>query len=165
MELLPPERSCGYWWRRQWCKVCSRATSLRRSMWTFPWSSPSTSVGTPLPSGGGLSGMFFGWMQDAILGIFLGLNGMSKALIGFGGSYLSKLLVLEGFVARCVMIGTLCLLNNLFLLGLGSLLGQTIPRGVWLRTLIQVPATGLFGGIVFLLYDRMKFSEKDFRKF
>jgi rod shape-determining protein MreD len=116
------------------------------------------------PVRGAIAGTAFGWMQDAIVGIFLGMNGMSKTLIGFGGSYLSKLLVLESFLARCFLISILSLLNNLFILGLGLMVGQTIGRGVWLRTLIQVPATGLVGGIVFVLYDRIKFPEKDFRQ-
>ncbi|MCZ6877848.1 MAG: rod shape-determining protein MreD, partial [Acidobacteria bacterium] len=53
------------------------------------------------PAKGAVRGFTFGLLKDAISGIYLGLNGLSKTLMGFGGSYLSKWLVLEGFPARC----------------------------------------------------------------
>ena len=59
------------------------------------------------PAKGAISGFSFGLLQDAISGIYLGLNGLSKTLMGFGGAYLSKWLLLEGLLARCVLIGFL----------------------------------------------------------
>ena len=116
------------------------------------------------PPKGALSGVAFGWLQDAVSGTFLGLNGLSKTLLGFGGSYLSKWLVLEGFVARCVLIGVLSAVDNAVVVGMGALLGQPIQQGVWLRVLVEVPITGVCGGSVFHFYDRVKFPEKDFRR-
>ncbi len=116
------------------------------------------------PAKGAVRGFTFGLLKDAISGIYLGLNGLSKTLMGFGGSYLSKWLLLEGFPARCVLIGLLSVLDDGIVVGMGALLGQTIQREMWLRTLIQAPITGIAGGLVFHVYDRFKFPQKDFRR-
>lgn len=116
------------------------------------------------PAKGALCGTAFGWLQDAISGTYLGLNGLSKTLIGFGGSYLSKWLVLEGFWARCIVIGVLSLVDNSVVAGMGVLLGQPIVQKVWLWILVEVSVTGLLGGGIFQIYDRLKFPPKDFRR-
>jgi len=116
------------------------------------------------PAKGAVRGFAFGLLKDAISGIYLGLNGFSKTLMGFGGSYLSKWLLLEGFPARCVLIGLLSALDEGIVVGMGALLGQTIQREMWLRTLIQVPVTGVAGSVLFQVYDRFKFPQKDFRR-
>ena len=116
------------------------------------------------PTKGAVCGITFGLLKDAISGIYLGLNGLSKTLMGFGGAYLSKWLLLEGLPARCVLIGLLSALDEGIVVGMGALLGQTIQREIWLRTLIQVPVTGVAGGVIFHVYDRFKFPEKDFRR-
>ena len=117
------------------------------------------------PAKGAVSGIAFGLLQDAISGIYLGLNGLSKTLMGFGGAYLSKWLFLEGLFARCVLIGFLSAVDEGIVVGMRAVLGQTIQQEVWLRILIQVPVTGIAGGVIFHFYDRIKFPEKDFRQF
>ena len=116
------------------------------------------------PTKGAVSGFAFGLLQDATSGIYLGLNGLSKTLMGFGGSYLRKWLLLEGLLARCVLIGLLSVVDEGIVVGMRALLGQTIQQEVWLRILIQVPVTGIAGGVIFHFYDRIKFPEKDFRQ-
>ena len=115
------------------------------------------------PRGAGC-GMGFGLLQDAISGIYLGLNGLTKTLMGFGASYLSKWLLMEGLVARGVLIGVLSLADDLMVVGIRALLGQTIQLEIWLRILFGIPITGVAGGIFFFIYDRFKFPEKDFSK-
>jgi rod shape-determining protein MreD len=114
------------------------------------------------PARGAICGIGFGWLQDAISGIYLGFNGLTKTLIGYTASYLSKWLVMEGLLARCVLIGLLSLADDLLVVAIRALLGQTIQQAVWLRILFRVPITGVAGGIFFLVYDRVKFPEKDF---
>ncbi len=116
------------------------------------------------PAKGAASGAIFGWLQDAVFGMFLGLNGSSKTILGFLGAYLSKWLVLEQLFARFVMLGLLSLLDNVMVAGIAIILGQPLPHGFWLRTLIEIPVTGVAGGIIFQVYDRMKFPQKDFRR-
>ena len=84
--------------------------------------------------------------------------------MGFGGAYLSKWLVLEGLPARCVLIGLLSAVDEGIVVGMRALLGQTIQPEIWLRILIQVPVTGIAGGVIFHFYDRIKFPEKNFRQ-
>ncbi|MEE8349321.1 MAG: rod shape-determining protein MreD [Acidobacteriota bacterium] len=114
------------------------------------------------PSRGALCGIGFGWLQDAISGIYLGVNGLTKTVMGFGASYLSKWLLVEGLLARCILIGLLSLTDDLLVAGMRALLGQTIQPEIWLRMLIRVPLTGVAGGVFFLVYDWVKFPEKDF---
>lgn len=115
------------------------------------------------PSKGAVCGIAFGLLQDVFSRSYLGLNGTSKTLLGFGGSYLSKWLVLESFLARCALIGSLSLLDNVIVITMEFLLGQPIQQG-WLRTLIEIPVTGILGGGIFQIYDRVKFPQKDFRR-
>ncbi len=114
------------------------------------------------PSRGALCGIGFGWLQDAISGIYLGVNGLTKTIMGFGASYLSKWLLVEGLLARCILIGLLSLADDLLVAGMRALLGQTVHPEIWLRMLIRVPITGVAGGIFFFVYDWVKFPEKDF---
>ena len=114
------------------------------------------------PARGAICGIGFGLLQDAISGIYLGLNGLTKTLMGFGASYLSKWLLMEGLLARCVLIALLSLADDLLVVGMRALVGQTIQQEIWLRILIRVPVTGVAGGVFFFVYDRVKFPEKDF---
>ncbi|MDA2934489.1 rod shape-determining protein MreD [Acidobacteria bacterium AH-259-D05] len=116
------------------------------------------------PARGAVCGIGFGWLQDAISGIYLGLNGLTKTLMGFGAAYLRKWLIMEGLLARSVLIGLLSLLDDTIVVGIRALLGQTIQQETWVRILIQMPVTGLAGGLFFFIYDRFKFPEKDFRQ-
>ena len=116
------------------------------------------------PVKGAGCGVAFGWLQDAISGIFLGLNGLSKTLLGFGGSYLSRWLVLDAPLSKCAMLAGLCVLDNAVVVGMGALLGQPVPQGIWLRSAIEVPVTGIAGALICGIYDRFKFPPKDFRQ-
>ena len=116
------------------------------------------------PVEGAGCGVSFGWIQDAISGIFLGLNGLSKTLLGFGGSYLSKWLMLDTLLSKCVMLAGLCVVDNVVVVGMGTLLGQPVLQSVWLRSAIEVPVTGIVGALIFEIYDRFKFPSKDFRR-
>ena len=117
------------------------------------------------PARGAICGVGFGLLQDAISGIYLGINGLTKTLMGFGASYLSKWLLMEGLLARCFLIALLSLTDDLLVVGIRALVGQTIQQEIWLRTLIRVPVTGVAGGVFFCIYDRIKFPEKDFSQF
>ena len=114
------------------------------------------------PPRGAVCGTAFGWVQDAISGTYLGFNGLSKTLVGFSAPYLNKWLVLEGFWARCLVIGTLSVVDNSMVIGMRFLMGQTIQQGIWLRVLAEVPVTGILGGTIFQLYDHIKFPRKGF---
>ena len=114
------------------------------------------------PVRGALCGIGFGWFQDAISGIYLGLNGLTKTVLGYVASYLSKWLTVEGLLVRCILIGLLSLVDDLLVVGMRGLLGQTLQQEIWLRILMRIPISGVAGGIFFFICDWVKFPEKDF---
>ena len=114
------------------------------------------------PARGAICGIGFGLLQDAISGIYLGLNGLTKTLMGFGASYLSKWLLMEGLLARCVLIALLSLADDLLVVGMRALVGQTIQQEIWLRILIRVPVTGVAGGFSFLSMTGSSFLKRTF---
>ena len=114
------------------------------------------------PVRGAACGIGFGWLQDVISGIYLGLNGFSKTLGGFTASHLSKWVAMEGLLARCFLVGILSLGNDLLVVGIRALLEQTIQQEIWLQILFKMPITGVAGGIFFFVYGRVKFPEKNF---
>ena len=116
------------------------------------------------PVRGIVCGTILGWFQDAVFGMFLGLNGSSKALIGFVGAHLNKWLVLEHSFARFLMIGALSLLDSGVVTGIAVILNQPLLPGFWIQALIKIPVTGVIGVIVFRFYHRIKFPRKDFRR-
>lgn len=116
------------------------------------------------PVRGVVCGTILGWFQDAIFGMFLGINGSSKSLIGFVGSHLNKWLVLENFFARFLMVGVLSLLDSGVATGIAVILKQPLLPGFWVQALIKMPVTGVIGVIIFQVYDRIKFPRKDFRR-
>lgn len=114
------------------------------------------------PFKGAVCGTAFGWVQDAISGTYLGFNGLSKTLVGFSAPYLNKWLVLEGFWARCLVIGALSVVDNSMVIGMRFLMEQAIQEGIWLRVLVEVPVTGVLGGTIFQFCDHIKFPHKGF---
>ena len=116
------------------------------------------------PFKGAASGTAFGLVQDYyVSGFYLGLNGLSKTIVGFSGSYLRRWVTLEGLLARLVLIISLSLLDSTVVYGMLGILGQ-FPGGLfWGDVLIKSIMTGIAGTIVFWVYSRVKFPRKDFR--
>ncbi|MEE2822544.1 MAG: rod shape-determining protein MreD [Acidobacteriota bacterium] len=111
---------------------------------------------------GAVCGSMFGWIQDAILGVYLGINGFSKTLGSFGISYLSRWITMDSLLARCILVGLMSLFDDLLVMGMRTFLGQTVQQEIWLQVFLGVPVTGLVGGGFFFAYDRLQFPRKDF---
>jgi rod shape-determining protein MreD len=116
------------------------------------------------PARGALAGTFFGVVQDAVYGTFLGLNGLSKTLVGFTASFLSRLFRLEDAFARMILIAAVAAMDNTIVYLLFRLLEQPVSERFWLDTLIKAAVTGVVGGIGSRFYDHFKFPRKDFRR-
>jgi len=116
------------------------------------------------PLRGALVGTFFGLLQDYLLGIPLGLNGLSKTLLGFGAGYLSRWTAPDLGAMRAVLIFGSALLDRGIILGTLLLLGQRIspPPAAELATAALL--TGVLGEVFFRLYDNIRFPPKDFRR-
>jgi rod shape-determining protein MreD len=116
------------------------------------------------PSRAALTGTVFGLIQDAIYGSSLGLNGLSKTLIGFGGSYLSRVFRLEDALSRSILMLAVSLADGVIVYLMLLILEQPISHGFWFNALVRAAVTGGVGGIGSRLYDRFKFPRKDFRR-
>ncbi|MEE8585155.1 MAG: rod shape-determining protein MreD [Acidobacteriota bacterium] len=110
------------------------------------------------------AGMLFGLAQDAVLGISLGINGISKTLIGFAAAAARKWAAPEGGLARALFLAALAALDNFLVYGLLALLNQQLRRGFWADFAAEVALTAVVGALIFQLYDRVKFPRKDFRR-
>jgi rod shape-determining protein MreD len=115
------------------------------------------------PLKGAVVGILFGLAKDHLFGIYLGLNGLSKTLVGFGGSYLNRLLAPDAGTTRLGLIAILALTDKLVVWGLLLLLGQPV-RIFWLDIVVGAALTGVLGELVFQLCDRYKFPPTDFRR-
>lgn len=109
-------------------------------------------------------GIVFGLLGDMISGLYLGLNGLSKTVLGFITSHLSHWMILEGFWGRFPLIGLLSLCDSGIVFGILRVLQQPVTETFWWQALVKTVVTGVAGGIFFQVYDRMKFPPKDFRR-
>jgi rod shape-determining protein MreD len=116
------------------------------------------------PSRGAWSGTAFGLIQDAISGTYLGLNGLSKTLIGFCAPYLNKALRLEGAASRGALIAVLAAADGLLVSGLLLVIGQPLKGRIWVDMLIKAVATGAAAGLGSRVYEHFKFPRKDLRR-
>lgn len=110
------------------------------------------------------AGMLLGLVQDAVFGISLGINGISKTLIGFAAASVKQWAAPEGGLARALFLAALAVVDNFAVYGLLALLNQELRRGFWADFATEVVATALAGAVIFQVYDRVKFPRKDFRR-
>lgn len=111
-----------------------------------------------------VAGMLFGLLQDAVLGLSLGINGISKTLIGFAAASTKKWAAPESWPARAVFLAVLAIADNLLVYGTLALLGQAFRRGYGIDIASEAALTAAAGVLIFQLYDRVKFPRKDFRR-
>lgn len=116
------------------------------------------------PAGGAAAGTAFGLVQDAVYRTFLGLNGLSKTIVGFAASLLSKVFRLEDLFSRMLLIVVVSVLDSAVLYVLKLLLEQDLAPRFWTDCLMKALVTGVAGGIGSRFYDHFKFPKKDFRR-
>lgn len=116
------------------------------------------------PVKGGLCGAAFGLIHDGMLGLPLGINGISKTIVGFSAHLLRLWLVPEGLLARTVLLTLLAAVDNAMVYGTLFLLGRPLRPGFGWDFILETGITGLAGSIIFKVYDRVKFPRKDFRR-
>jgi rod shape-determining protein MreD len=116
------------------------------------------------PAKGAFCGFSFGLLQDAVSGLFLGINGLSKTLLGYYAGYLSRLIRVDNFFGRLLLICALSLLDSGVVYCMLSMLGQAVRDVFWIDALVKSVVTGMAGAFGSRFYDRFKFPEKDFRR-
>ena len=115
------------------------------------------------PSRGASWGIVFGLVQDVVqLLPFIGLNGVTKTLVGFASAYLSRWIFLRGVGPRVFSASTITVLDGMLLWGLLWLLGGVPPVQSWQSMATRVVVTGVVGSLIFCLYERVRFPQKDF---
>ncbi len=105
---------------------------------------------------GTLLGTMMGLFQDALSHGFIGIFGMSKALVGYLAASASVKFDLEQLVARLTLAGVLVLTHNLFLKGLEHGLLESPPPFQSLDLVISVLVNVALGLILFQVLDRFK---------
>ncbi len=117
---------------------------------------------TPLK--GAVAGSLLGLVEDYLFDFYLGLNGLSKTLIGFCIPYLSRWTSAELGPMRPLLIAGIALLDRGIVYGMLYLLTQRGPETPISAILSSAIVTGLAGEAFFRLYDKFRFPPSNFRR-
>jgi rod shape-determining protein MreD len=101
-------------------------------------------------------GTVVGLLQDALTHHYIGLYGMSKALIAYLAASASVKFDLEQLLARFILAGILVLVHGVFLIGLEHALLETPPPFVPLDLATSVLFNMAVALLLFYLLDRFK---------
>jgi len=113
-------------------------------------------VGRRSPIAGTLTGAAIGLLQDALTNQYIGINGITKALIGYTAASIGFKVDVESITTRILMIFAFCLAQSgLLYLIQGNLLGQNIQM-LWLHELLRAVVNTLIAVPIFYLLDRTK---------
>jgi len=105
---------------------------------------------------GTLTGTFIGLCQDALTHHPIGVNGISKAIIGYLAASLGVRIDTENHGTRLLLILAFAFLHSfMYLLIMHRLLGLEL-KWSWVQELIRAIADALVGVILFALLDRAK---------
>jgi rod shape-determining protein MreD len=116
------------------------------------------------PVKGAVIGSVFGVVQDYLLGMFMGLNGMSKTIAGFSAHYLNRWLASESRYLRGFLIALLAACDRLFIwLVLSFLPGPGRPLSAT-NILVHAFLTGFMGALAFWVFNLFRGTPKDFRR-
>jgi rod shape-determining protein MreD len=116
-------------------------------------------VGRRSPIAGTLTGAAIGLLQDALTNQYIGINGITKALIGYIAASIGFRVDVESITTRILMIFVFCLAQSgLLYLIQNHLLGQHIQM-LWLHELLRAAVNTLVAIPIFYLLDRTKSDE------
>ncbi|HTH54070.1 MAG TPA: rod shape-determining protein MreD [Edaphobacter sp.] len=112
------------------------------------------------PAVGTLTGAAIGLIQDALTGRPIGVNGMSKSVIGYIAASIGVQVDVDSLLTRVVMNFAFSLVNSgiLFLID-RRLLGQVSLHLHWLQELLRALANTIIAIPIFLLLDTTKRPE------
>ena len=116
-------------------------------------------VGRRSPIAGTLTGAAIGLLQDTLTNQYIGINGITKALIGYAAASIGFKVDVDTISTRVLMSFAFCLAQSgLLYLIQNHLLGQGIQM-MWLHELIRAVVNTLVAIPVFYLLDRTKSDE------
>lgn len=113
---------------------------------------------------GAFWGSCLGLLADLLSGTLLGLNGLSKTLVGFLVGVLGLRRAAESIVGRMVLLAAAACLDTVLIVAILDLLGRAMLGGSMPLFVIRGVLTAVLGVVVFRIYDRIKFPPKDFSR-
>ena len=117
-------------------------------------------VGRRSPIAGTLTGAAIGLLQDALTNQYIGINGITKALIGYAAASIGFKVDVESVTTRVLMSFGFCLLQSVLLYFIEAhLLGMPGVHVLWLHELLRAVVNTLVAIPVFYLLDRTKADE------
>lgn len=116
------------------------------------------------PLKGAAAGTAFGLVRDYILGIYLGLNGLSKTVLGYAAAYLNRWVASENRLLRAALLTILSCLDRIIVYVMLSMFGRSLPDPYWFYAVMEALVTGLVGESFFRFYSRVKVPPKNFRR-
>jgi rod shape-determining protein MreD len=109
------------------------------------------------PIAGTLTGAAIGLLQDALTNQYIGINGISKALIGYAAASIGFRVDVDNISTRVLMSFAFCLLQSgLLYLIEKHLLGMPGVQMLWLHELLRAVVNTVVAIPVFFLLDRTK---------
>ena len=112
------------------------------------------------PITGALTGAAIGLLEDALTGQPIGVNGMSKTVVGYIAASIGLQVDVEAWTTRIVMNLLFSLLNSLLLfLIVRRLLGLSQEQLLWRHELLRAMANTAVAMPIFLALDRTKRTE------
>lgn len=116
-------------------------------------------VGRRSPIAGTLTGTAIGLLQDALTNQYIGINGITKALIGYAAASIGFKVDVESIPTRLLMIFAFCLAQSgLLYLIQNHLLGQGVHM-MWLHELLRAVVNTVVAIPIFFLLDRTRSDE------
>ncbi len=113
---------------------------------------------------GAFWGTCFGLLSDLLMGTLLGLNGMSKTVIGFLVGLLRLRAAAEGVLGRILLLGAAASLDTVLIVVILDLLGRPVSDDSLQFIVIRSCLTSVVGVFIFRGYDRIKFPPKNFSR-
>jgi rod shape-determining protein MreD len=113
-------------------------------------------VGRRHPISGTLTGAIIGLLQDALSGLPIGINGVTKSIVGFLAASIGVRIDVENSGTRFLLnFGFALLASIIYILITRVLLGTEVPIA-WTQELLRAVANGLLAVPLFLLMDMTK---------
>jgi len=113
-------------------------------------------VGRRHPISGTLTGAIIGLLQDALSGLPIGINGVTKSIVGFLAASIGVRIDVENSGTRFLLnFGFALLASIIYILITRVLLGTEVPIA-WTRELLRAVANGLLAVPLFMLMDMTK---------
>ena len=112
------------------------------------------------PVTGALTGAVIGLLQDALTGQPIGVNGMSKTVIGYVAASIGVQVDVEAWTTRVLMNFLFSLANSLLLYGIvRRLIGLSHEQLLWRHELLRAAINTAVAVPIFLVLDRTKRTE------